>query len=340
MNPSREVSIRVVDAAYDLNRPTCQWLGQLLESGEEVFDQGLGCVGAVVAGRTRSGEPLVSRVIAHGAASQDLSLRFARGLRSLQLPLDAAGNSPWVGRAIALSACRKQEPGLHDRVLRQVGSQDVLALVALDADLHGVVILVPTRERIRISLFAARRWQSVVSHIAAADRLRRGLGLANHERMIPLTALPQELAAEVLAAPAEPSSPTPAPLRDAAVLADRSQRQRAYVGASAPDVMEGMVDGRWSRVDCFDVDGRRLYLARPNGPGMVDPRALTAREREVALRAARGESGKLTSHHMGISPTRVSALLRSAMRKLGAKTSAELVVRVRCLEAPASVSEK
>lgn len=340
MNPSREVCVAVVDAAYDFHRPTGDWLRRLLASGGEAFDHGLGCVGALIAGVTHSGEPLVSRVVALGPSTQRLTLRFARGLRSLHMHSDVAGSPPVVGHALTLSGCQDQHPEIHERVLRHVKSKDVLALVALDAELHGVIVLVPLPVQTEINRAAQKRWLTIVSHIAAADRMRRALGLANHERLIPLSALAGELAAEELASPSVPPPP-PAPprLRDAAMHADRSQQDAIPEGPPAPEVLRGVVDGRWSLVDWFDSDGRRFYLARPNGPDFSDPRALTAKEREVALCAARGESGKLTSYRLGISATRVSSLLRSAMRKLGAKTAAELVVRVRCLETHAMASE-
>jgi DNA-binding CsgD family transcriptional regulator len=47
--------------------------------------------------------------------------------------------------------------------------------------------------------------------------------------------------------------------------------------------------------------------------------------------AALGESSKLTGYRLGISPSRVSTLLRAAMRKLDVRTKAQLVVMVRVL---------
>ncbi|NNK44984.1 MAG: hypothetical protein HKP46_20305, partial [Myxococcales bacterium] len=70
MLPPPDLALRVVDAAYDLESLPKRWLGGLLESGEEVLDQGLGCAAVAVAGLTRSGEPLVSRVVTRGDASQ------------------------------------------------------------------------------------------------------------------------------------------------------------------------------------------------------------------------------------------------------------------------------
>ena len=126
-----------------------------------------------------------------------------------------------------------------------------------------------------------------------------------------------------------------ASLREAALRLDRTPRA---VGKSetarALLLWEGLVRGRLTLVDWFDVDGRRFILVKPN---TVRPRCacgLTAREQEVAMGAALGESSKLTGYRLGISPSRVSTLLKAAMRKLGVRTKAQLVVMVRVLVFP------
>ena len=72
-------------------------------------------------------------------------------------------------------------------------------------------------------------------------------------------------------------------------------------------------------------------LAKPNAPRLNDPRGLTEREAQVATYAARGESSKLIGYRFGISPQRVSALLRGALHKLGARTQAHLVEKMRAM---------
>ncbi|MBW2552410.1 MAG: helix-turn-helix transcriptional regulator, partial [Deltaproteobacteria bacterium] len=47
--------------------------------------------------------------------------------------------------------------------------------------------------------------------------------------------------------------------------------------------------------------------------------------------AALGESGKLIGYRLGISTSRVSAVLKDAMRKLRVHTQAELVEKMRGL---------
>ena len=94
MLPPQHVALRVVDAAYDLESHPNPWLRGLLESGEEVLDQGLGCAAVTLAGVTGSGEPLVSRVVTRGDATDSLALRLARASLAVQVDgsLAVSGN--------------------------------------------------------------------------------------------------------------------------------------------------------------------------------------------------------------------------------------------------------
>lgn len=332
MLPPQHVALRVVDAAYDLESHPEPWLRGLLESGEDVLDQGLGCAAVAVAGRTRNGEPLVSRVVTHRDASDSLALRLARASRSLHVgrALTSWGGSASVVRT--LSAVRSEAPHLHHAVRCRVGCQDVLCLLAVDSELHGVLLLTPTRQRISISDKAEKRWRTLASHIGAADRLRRALGRSNQERLIPVTSLPGALRAESCSDASTSVSSGPS-LRDTAVRVDAAKRAAADDRtAQALQVMRGLVDGELSMIDWFVRNGRRFTLARASDPSLGDLRALTTREKQVVLRTARGESRKLVAYDIGIDRSRVSRLLASAMRKLGVKNQAELVMKVRLLD--------
>jgi DNA-binding CsgD family transcriptional regulator len=83
-------------------------------------------------------------------------------------------------------------------------------------------------------------------------------------------------------------------------------------------------------LDWFDRDGRRYFIVRRRPEPTGDFMGLTPRERDVVSRVALGESGKLVGYRFGISQARVSAALRSAMKKLLVRTAAQLVLQVRC----------
>jgi DNA-binding CsgD family transcriptional regulator len=86
-----------------------------------------------------------------------------------------------------------------------------------------------------------------------------------------------------------------------------------------------LVRGRWSMVDWFDSDGRRFVLGVPNQLQVADPRGLSEREYQVVAYAAAGQTNKMIGYNLGLSKGRVSTLLSSATRKLGAQNRAQLI---------------
>jgi DNA-binding CsgD family transcriptional regulator len=135
-----------------------------------------------------------------------------------------------------------------------------------------------------------------------------------------------------------PSAGKPLPplelLRAAAMRLDQT---RALLREADVDrairLWEELIAGRWSLVDWFDTSGRRFIIGKLNPRKAASGTGLTRRERQVALCAALGESSKIIGYRLGISPSRVSALLKAAMRKLGVRTKVQLVIMVRVLNA-------
>ena len=101
-----------------------------------------------------------------------------------------------------------------------------------------------------------------------------------------------------------------------------------------------LVSGRWSMLDWFDADGRRYILAVPNPPEVRDPRGLSDQERQVVAYVALGERNKLVAYRLGLSPSRISSLLRRAMRKLGVKSRAALIHKVRPMGVPVAMGDE
>jgi DNA-binding NarL/FixJ family response regulator len=118
-------------------------------------------------------------------------------------------------------------------------------------------------------------------------------------------------------------------LRRAARRIDRARsgRRREDPG-EALAAWKALVCGRWSLIDWFDTDERRFLLAMPNPPEVRDPRGLTEQECQVVEYAVLGDTNKIIAYRLGLSQTRVSSLLRSAMKKLGVRTRTQLGKRV------------
>ncbi len=336
MNPSSATAIDIAEAAYDLQVGAKKWLPNLLERGAPMFDHGLGCAGAIWAGQSEVGEPLIAQLCA-GPGHPDLGTRFARAARAARPHGRHRVPSPRPAGVRTASESAETQPRVLRALQKHVGCEDVLGLWALDPDLHGVGIHMPTSERLALSSSGRARWEKLATHIAAGHRLRCRLGFADELAGAPLSEIP--LQADALIDPKRfvvTHARRTARNEDAAgalrEIARRVDKARGRAGRQDPDraleVWEGLVRGRWSLIDWFDSDGRRFVVALPNAPQCGDPRGLTERELQVATLSARGESAKLIGYRLRLTRPRISQLLRCAMRKLGVKTQAELVLKL------------
>lgn len=332
-------TIDVAEAAYDLQVGPEQWLPNLLERGAPLFDRGLGCAAAIWAGQRNGRGPLVAQMSVRGGSSE-LAPSFAKAIR-------AAGTEmrrTWPakdGTPRAVSESELERPNTLWAFGKDVGCPDALGLGALDLELHGVGLGIPSPHLISLTKDGRRRWQQIAAHIEAGHRLRRRLGCAVGSGGERLRAIPSEGAAVVdprrfevaHADGAAKSKEAREALRRAAIRIDAARgKQSKEDGEQALEVWHGLIRGRWSLVDWFESDGRRLIVAIPNEPDFADPRGLTKREHEVAKLAAAGETGKRIGYRLGISRQRVSALLNGAMHKLHVRTQAELVMKLRGFE--------
>jgi len=187
------------------------------------------------------------------------------------------------------------------------------------------------------------------AHIASGYRLRRAVAETGKGSIDDATGLPYGAEAvfdtkgfrivESTGAAKEASAASA--LRRAARNVDRARgKLRKDDPERALAIWKALVRGRWSIVDWFDTDGRRFILARPNPPEVLDPRGLTEQECQVVTYILLGETNKLVAYRLGLSPSRVSGLLKSAMRKLGAKNKADLVQKLGPLGLPALADEE
>ncbi len=330
-------AIDVVEAAYDIDRDATDWLARLLTSGGTAFDAGLGCVAAVCAGAAPDGEPLIASTYVHRGAP-DLALRLARSARDVGADLRQVTALAHAGGVRVVSECSDWLPQGAATLLRSVGCHDILFVWAVDSNLHGVVIAIPSRAKCSLSPSARRRWQLVAGHISAAHHLRRGLGHVADIGGTPLGSLPLDASAladsNLLATrlPTVEATREAQRLRGIAVEVDRMREAGQVSAAYARRLWQELMRGECSRVDSFQSDGRRFILIKRNDPRCVDPRHLTQRERDVLAHARFGESHKVVGYRLGLSASRVSALATSAMRKLGVKTRAELMLHMRCFD--------
>lgn len=336
---AKEAVINLVEAAYNLEVGSASWLPQLLQQGHPALDFGVGVAAAILGGMSDDGQPLVMQMHV-GAGAPDLPLRYMSAAREVGPEVVQATSAENVGGVNVLSELKDRWPQVYEALTRHVGCKDILTLWALDPDLHGVNLSIPSPAVIQLTPAAREHWQMLVVHIAAGHRLRNRLTDAGPATGVPVTEMP--LNAEALLDPTKfivsqaaggaQDSEASKTIREAAVRVDKARgKLRKSDPEEALELWHGLVRGRWSLVDWFDTDGRRFVLAKPNAPHIGDPRGLTEREHQVATYAALGESNKLLSYRFGISRPRVSKLLNSAMHKLGVKTQAQLIEKMRGL---------
>ena len=325
--------IDFTEAAYDLAVSDEEWLPKVLRRGLPVLDHGLGVAGYEYGRPPDHGDVQIMGLhVASGP--EDFAERHLRALATTEpdvLRDQLRPSAATTGSEHAKVTNRPQD--LAHYVSHVDYCKDVLFLTAVDLKGAGVAIVAPLAEVTTLSRQDSERWQMLAAHVETGHRLRRGLSTPSTAEEGG-TELP--LSAEAIfdasnfrlteaVGPAQPSAAT-RKLRDAAIRVDRARgRLRRDDPDEALQIWKAMVRGRWSMVDWFDSDERRYVLAVPNSPTVTDPRGLTERENQVVGAAVLGHSNKMISYRLGLSTSRVSTLLRSAMRKLGFRTRTQLV---------------
>src|SRR5690606_38804763 len=116
-----------------------------------------------------------------------------------------------------------------------------------------------------------------------------------------------------------------AALRRHALAIERARRAGKDDPEAALASWRALVEGRWTVVERFESDGRRLLIARRNEPETWRLYALSEAERKVVAFLRLSHPAKLIAYELGYSEVMVSRLTQSALRKLGLRTRAELI---------------
>ncbi|MDH3653033.1 MAG: helix-turn-helix transcriptional regulator [Myxococcales bacterium] len=333
MEPISSALIDFAEAAYSLECNDDDWLPALLAAGTPVLDYGLGVFALTCTRPPQSGPLVVDRVHAISGL-EDLAERVRRAERETPPDVLWALSRPTIPKTLSEAAGDQLEAFRF--VMRQFDfARDGLGMSSFDPNGHGVYLIAPLPKVTTLSEKVRDQFQMLAAHLGAGYRLRRAL---TDSGLKPETDLPR--GAEALIDPngfrivgAEgpaKSKDARAALRDAALRVDQARgRMREKDPGKALELWTALVRGRWSTVDWFDSDGRRFVLGLPNAPTVIDPRGLTDREHQVVAYAITGQTNKLIAYQLGLSKGRVSTLMRSAMRKLGVQTRAQLIKKLR-----------
>jgi DNA-binding CsgD family transcriptional regulator len=331
--------IDFTEAAYDLEISDEEWLPSVLKRGLPVLDHGLGVAGMTY-GLPPDGGPfqLLDIHVASGPAD------FADRHRSAvaMTPPDHLREQVQPGGAGTASFASRHDPSQLDHYTSYVDyCKDTIYITAVDRKGAGVAIIAPLAEVTTLTGRHAERWQMLAAHVDSGHRLRKGLSVADIDDP-PCGELPHDAEAifdvngfritDAVGRAKEHAANER--LRDAAVAMDRARgKMRNTDPEEALKIWKALVQGRWSMVDWFDTDGRRFVLALANSPHVTDPRGLTERESQVVAYAVLGQTNKMIAYRLGLSNSRVSMVLRSAMRKLNVQTRGQLVLKMRDFQA-------
>jgi DNA-binding CsgD family transcriptional regulator len=338
VDPTGPALIDFAEAAYDLEPAPGEWLPKLIEAGAPVIDQGLGAF-AVTCTRPPEGASFHIDGLHVVSGPDDLAERVLRLQQEMPPSLLWLLSRPTMPKTLSEAAGDNLDA--LRLVLRHFDfAKDGLGMSSFDPDGRGVYLIAPLTKVTTLSDKSRERWQMLASHFGAGHRLRRALREAGPA---PATDLPH--GAEIVIDPSSfrvtdaqgeaKSRDARQALREAALLVDRARgRMRESDPHRALELWKALVRGRWSTVDWFDSDGRRYVLGLPNAPDVIDPRGLTEREMQVVALVLFGQSNKLVAYNLGLSKGRISTLLRSAMRKAGVQTRAQLVAKFREFGAP------
>ncbi|MEM7137335.1 MAG: LuxR C-terminal-related transcriptional regulator [Myxococcota bacterium] len=319
---------------YSLDIPGQQWLCALCEAMSKLTGGAVSIVGMRASGFEPGAGPRVTQ--AHCVGDPSIADRLIAADREMGPAMVAETHGTMGGKTFLIMDTEDRFPEAVEVYRRVIRCEDVLILSAVDPNFAGVGVQMFSDKRLTLTNAEWDLFFRLTVHIAAADRLRRGL---EHNPMEGRT-LDDFDPAAVSQAIFDPKTfrvahanalkgPAIEVLRDKARLADRARGSLSKTNPEeALEIWQGLVRGKWSLVDWFDSDGRRFVLARPNAPDLGDPRGLSEREMQVATFAATGESGKRIGYRLGISTGHVSSVLRSVMRKLDVKSQSELVSKL------------
>jgi DNA-binding CsgD family transcriptional regulator len=314
--------IGVVEAVYDLELDDREWLSALVRAAAPHLDAGRGVLGFYF----DASDPMRVRMwhpADVGETTLPMKMRLARDV--------AVGRDAEAIRRIACGrttvgslSTELARYGLTERARPWVvlsGHGDYLGIRACDAHMRGVSLAVCHPAPFVAPSATVQRWSKLAAHIAAAYRLRRSLRVANLDPLID--------DGDAVWGPdgrchhAEDGASgedARAELRRAVIDIDRARSRGGRSDAEeALSLWRGLVDGTWSLVERFESDGRRYLIARRNEPGVLDPRALTLREKQVVSFAALGHSNKLIAYELGVQKSVVTLHLTAAMQKLGVR---------------------
>jgi DNA-binding CsgD family transcriptional regulator len=228
-----------------------------------------------------------------------------------------SGPVPNIGRIIKQIESEAVRKGLQQHAADEGGNSVTLA-VGTDTSGRACILTFIRQGPDRLPAPTRHALTRLAGHLIAGYRLR---GRPEERACAVLDPMGKVLGASA-GAIADEFGPA---LRDAALAIDRARQREPADQERALGTWKAMVEGRFTLVERFESDGRRVFVAQANEPATRRRHALSLTERTVVAMAALSHPSKLIAYELGLAESTISGLLASALRKLGVRTRAELI---------------
>lgn len=307
--------LSVVEAAYDLVVSDSQWITRVTHAISPDISGPAGTVGYKF-----------SRV--RELRYQASAITVVRGYEELSSLTDSVVNTfptrdlerffNTVGITATSASCESSLP----RASIDRGLVDFCGIVIGNAR-SGVVVGAPLAQPANISTAAKRCWRRVAAHLSTVYRLRGTL--ARSAVRLPEAVLTSG-GQTVHAVGGAKATASQRLLRHAVLAMDSARRRRGRSDAlRALSLWRELVAGRWTLVEQFEQDGRRLVFAHANPPDAVPLRELSPREASVVRLLRAGHRGRSVACLLGVSEGAVSQAVKGALRKLRVGSVSQLL---------------
>lgn len=320
--------VSVVETAYSLEGDTEAWLGEVARVAGPLIDAGLGFTAYGFDYDESRGFAPSTKPVGVGPEGwfEAVSAMWEA------FPPELGRQAFFTGNPVTTLSALVGPRGLAtlDPALKKnchpLGIRDFLGIRGINPRKSGIIVLASLRRKTRAAPRTVWLWNRIAAHWAAALRARETLASANSDVVATSDAVLSPGGEVLHAERTARANPSRRALTAAALAVERSRSSMRRVDPEgALDIWKGLVDGKWSILDHHDHDGRRFLLALRNDAKLTDPRALSRNERQVAVYAALGHSGKLIAYELGLAPQTVADHLRSAMRKLRVRSRSQLI---------------
>lgn len=320
-------TISIVEAAYNCEGDERTWVRGLLERAAPKLDRGFGVTVSRYSPGMRPEEALIETCGVKRELIESANAMMSKHPETFHRVLSGPGTLNSVWQVLGQTADEAQAWAAFVEYMHPFGVRDIEGLVARDPSGHALFMSVPAFELLRTTPREAATWGRIAAHVSAGARVRRAFppGRPNGDLSHGADAVVSPSGSVTHAEIGAQSPSARESLQRAAKAIDRARSKARSNEDEALDLWQGLVAGRWSLVEQFDTDGRRFMVARRNDPQVTDPRALGLRERQVLAYVAMGQPAKLIAYSLGVSASSVSTTRRTAMRKLGLQTTADVV---------------